>query len=345
MRVSPSAAAWFLLCVPGCVPSATYHPARDAHAPELQGDLVDITCGTFSATVGEKSFVPVMIRNRGNAPLWIPLRGEPACTGSVIVLKVRKKDGGEEVSYPTTTHVAKADQPDQLPILILRNDRQFNWLSTWFIPWSPGDYEYNLTVDNSIREMLERVCTQDEHGLTSFVKKLQPIPNVWVGKATFSGAFRVEDALTNRPEELGGTRLRVRLESLTADVLNKGLPLNARLGFLAALVKMRHVYACDALLTVEKETRGDAVMHPGAVRALHQMAYCGTGYRALSRFAELAQGKDLLADERALCLDALETFARRREIIHEGRTIHIVTEEEKKLAQIALDQLKVVERP
>ena len=183
MRLPLHVMTSLLLGVPGCVPSTTYSPLREAknNKGASEKDLVSITCGTVAVSVGERCVVPVMFKNRGKANLRVPLKGVPATTSSIISLKVWKTGGGEEVSYPPSPYTTKFDEPDQLPILLLgRNDGDVvNWLSTWFIPWSPGEYEYTLTVENNVREMFQEMLVR-ANGETRFVRQLQPIPNVWV---------------------------------------------------------------------------------------------------------------------------------------------------------------------
>jgi hypothetical protein len=99
---------------------------------------------------------------------------------------------------------------------------------------------------------------------------------------------------------------------------------------------MKHIYATEFLARVETKTRGDPVIHPHVVQALHEMAFSGTGYRELPLFGFIAGDNRSTPMERVLCLDVLSAFAGERW----GVSPHVVTPDEKELAARMLKRLR-----
>ena len=329
-----------LLCLWGCAPVDRGGREHSSSSPRERGNpapMLKISIGPVGGWVGEKTTIPVTLTNQGDAPMVIPLQGNPPTIASVLTIQVKKRGGGEEVSYPESRcHRGMVNEVDQAPLLLVRHDVPLNWLSTSFVPWSPGEYDYTLTLKNDAKEMLQYVPVRDDTGGISTRKTMQPIPGVWTGKWTTTGSFVVEDRVTDRSEDLGGSRLKTRLEKLKVDALDVRLPLGQRLEAVDTLVEMRHVYACDVLLAIEEACSSDDGMHYAVVSALYAMACKGAGYRALPCFAKLVRNVKTPTAERVLCMAILETFARGGQIVHDNRIIHLVGEDEKMLAQEVL---------
>lgn len=386
---------------------------------------------------GQKCWVGIAVTNRGKIPIRIPIICAPSSVGSVLSVKARKLEGGEEVSYPSG---ALGRQGIFQVVTILPGRTE--WLQTWFVPWSPGMYEWTLVLENRTTRWTEWHTESLARGPGRWTDVT--IPNVWVGKVVLSGTAKTvcsepsdrEDVLAsgrlrahglltrevsfefvdkpleqalrefgklakvkvvlapeasekrNEPINLKASKMSTKealawilrladldyegrsttvvvnkrenlkgdgsivdiqseLETLEGVVLDDRRPLGPRLGALSSLVEMRHVFATDALVRIENETRDDRLIHTHVVRALHDMAFKGTGYRELVLFGYIAADKRTTTQERILCLDVLSTYAKYGEFPPRPSTwcfgqsiVHVVTEKEKEGAARILKRLE-----
>lgn len=272
------------------------------------------------------------VRNKGKMTIRIPApslgygEGDP-----LISLRVTNEDGAEAVTYLSGRRRPKHPRavPHTPPVLVIEPGDEIV-LAAAVVPWSGGKHRYTIQLSNTItKRYVSRWVTTGFPGLEPVQ---EPIPNVWVGTLKMEGSFFVREwASAEADKTLAGLRMKA---------LDKGAPLRERCAAIASMVNLRHVYATDALMAVEKETRKDRIMHPQVVKALYDITYHGTGYRAVQRFAELALKRDVHVAERALCIDVLTTFATWKHLKHDGRIIHVVTREETKAAQTAIQKLK-----
>lgn len=392
---------------------------------------------------GQRCIVEVLVSNHGKKPVHIPLSSLPTSLGSDLQVTAHRSGGGREITLPARLPRRLAGGP---PLSILPG-RSF-LISSWFIPWTEGEYTWSITIRNDLRSGRERIGAW-----TGEVK----IPHVWVGEMRFSGSVTIRDQepigridviksnpalivadsllgksvsfefneiglaeaierirklagypiafapgidmekaapvtlkVTDMParEALGWLLklgwpgeplgyeykngivvvdlednlcvdgivrdIRTPLEDAEAIVLSEGCPLGERLGALARLVEMRHVFATDTLVRIESETREDPLIHPHVVRALNEMAFRGTGYRELALFDYIARNRRSTPMERVLCLDVLAAYAGRtgaiwprsgggvwphRDAINGGVSPHIITAQERELAARLLKRL------
>jgi hypothetical protein len=303
--------------------------------------------------------VAVGIRNGGHLPIHIPV-SPVVSPSSTLWLKVTR-EGAEEVTY--------GHQPASFGFekgwanLIVIPPHSTHVLYAWFVPWAPGKYECIVTLRNT-----EKVTTR--HGYFPnpegpgmvYRRSDEPIPNVWVGECSFrifpiepgfdtvAHENAVKEHLAFPPrEEWYVFDLNGQLEKLRESVLSyPGAPLRRATQAIDSLVAMRHVFAVDTLVSLEKETRerlgrGEAydreLLHHEVVSALRRMVYSGAGYRALPTFVSLALDKGQYTDKRLLCIDVLCSFAHSKAIERDGRVIHVITEVEGAIAREALKKL------
>jgi hypothetical protein len=275
----------------------------------------------------------VHLLNRGRQVIHMPLL--PVITGQPMVkVKLKKLDGAEPVTYPHEGGPVwdLEGRPPSWPALLAFPPNTETVLPTApFVLWEPGEYSYEFESENRITNRLD--WAKPTHGIPRMA--ITPIPNVWEGRLVFSGRCTVEMSEDGPPGEVEETLNRLRDAAL-----NTRRPLGKRCTALTALVDMRHVYATNVLTEIEKAARTDGVFHLFAVKALYDMACCGTGYRSLAVFAELAMDAAQSVPVRVLCVDALLEFARRTDLRHGGRVIHVITTEEKQAARQAVEKLR-----
>jgi hypothetical protein len=279
---------------------------------------------------GAQCAFDIMLWNYG--ALWVRIPMPRFNDGfHLLQLKVENAAGAEEVTYsaggaPTPPPGEREGDTDYIPLLTIPPHDNTS-LYVRCTPWAPGEYRFRIEFENP---MATRRFRRIIGGIPSW--RLEPIPDVWVGKEVFVGSFTVgEDA---------AEEIRQSLEPLRLVALDTGKPLRERSAVLIALVEMRHIYATEALQVIEKETRKDPAFHPHAVKALYDIALHGTGYRALPVLAALALDRTLPLPERLLCADVLATFASQKDLRYKDRIIHVVSYQERGTATGALQKLK-----
>ncbi|NQT92774.1 MAG: hypothetical protein HQ559_08435 [Lentisphaerae bacterium] len=281
----------------------------------------------------DRHFLYCTIKNPLGVPVHLPVpllgHGRPNLTLTV------EKDGAEEVTYCHARAGREEHAAIYTPVLQLP-PRQETILVKWFVPWTPGTYSYTLRLSNTLhRRKINRIVQKPARTgfpLFSSEEAVEAIPMVWVGDVTMRGTFTVSERVYVRTER--------NLAHLRATVTDTHTPPHKRVLALRGICEMRHSWATDALIAIERQTRTEEVLHSLVLAQLHDMAYRGTGYRALSSFAEIAAKRDAPVTERVLCIDVLLTFARNKHIKDEGRVIHVVTREERKIATDALAALR-----
>ncbi|MHC5057140.1 MAG: hypothetical protein ACYTKD_20880 [Planctomycetota bacterium] len=392
---------------------------------------------------GQRCIVEVWVGNADKVPVHIPLSSVPTSLGSAFQVTAHLSGGGRELTLPAPL----PQRPGNGTLLSVLPGKGA-LISSWFIPWTEGEYTWSMTIRNVLRSRHERI------GAWAGEVK---IPYVWVGEARFSGSVTIRgqepmgraDAMKSRPGAIGAYALlgkrvsfdlteidlaeaierlrglaeypivfapgvdlkksapvtlkvadiparealswllkvgwpgeplayeykngavvvdlednlyvdgiardiRTPLEDAEAMVLSERRPLGERLGALARLVRMRHIFATDTLVRIENETREDPLIHPHVVRALNEMAFRGTGYRELALFDYIARNRRSTPMERILCLDVLAAYAGRagaiwprggggvwphRDVVNGGVSPHLVTTAERELAARLLKRL------
>jgi len=291
---------------------------------------------------GQKCYVSMTVENRSASAVSIPLPCVLNSAGDILSLKAAGKDGAETVSYPKTVNILP--HSEYLPVITIR-PRSTIVLSTWFIPWVSGTYNYEITLSNSAatRRVLKGTKAQGDVKTRSFGWSDESIPDVWTGKLAVKGKVVVGETLYGKKEaerfkELGAFDLKQVLNNLRNTALNETTPLRNRLSALSSLQEMRHQFATDTLIDIEQQSRMSPTIHHAVISALYKMALCGTGYKALPIFRTIALDPRAALPEKTLCVDALQTFAREAELRSGGRLVHVVTPEQKRFAKEALQE-------
>lgn len=325
----------FLACVSRLVPGQVApedEPVVISEGKSLPSPL-QMTQSSGSYQIGSPEVMCLGILNPGHGKLVVRIPFLPMITGEpFLAIRVMNEDGAEAVSYlgEEAPPFELGEDPPDYPVFLTISPGEYPHVtSPEFVLWEPGEYAYRIELRNRISK--QRVMTLAK-GLPITRVADVPIRNVWVGRVVFEGKLAVEEGASEK--------LKKTLGSLRADALDPRKPILDAYKALTALVEMRHIYATDTLMAIEKETRVEKVYHTVVLKALCDIAYHGTGYRALRLFAELALDHNATPLDRVLCVHVLATFGRSKTLSHKGRVFHVVGAGERELAQKALAKLR-----
>jgi len=311
--------------------SGPYVISNGRPIPSLLRMDMDAGC----ATVGVVDVFTINVRSGSDDMVQMPLM--PMITGQpVVTIMLVKLDGSEPVTYPHEDgwRHELGRQPPTFPGLLTFLPKSWTTLvSAPFIVWEPGNYRYTVTLENRFTKRLGwgKPVQGIPRGATTAV------PNVWVGRMTFTGEARFGVSEAGAPRKVEETIERCRQRALNTD-----RSLSDRCMSLTTLVEMRHVYATDVLSAIERESRTGDLFHIFTVKALYDMTFHGTGYRCLPTFVTLALDTQQSLPVRVLCTDVLMTFAYAENLRHGTRVFHVVSAQEKAMASEAIQKLEAM---
>jgi len=333
-----------------------------------EGDVVEYPLGfdvmsAQSGAAASRIFISVMVKNRGDRTVVLPLSSMPSCVTSVLSVRARKQGDGEQCSYPSIYGVPLTQNlPPELRIGP-RRQGSFS-LDTWFSPWSAGTYEWEVTLKNERKSYWGPVEYKDGDGGSLIGSGTRPLAGAWIGEVRITGEAFVyslsPDAARLTPEERekklreSDDIIRLALEpyfdtaNLKDTALDESAELLVRVNAITRLGSLRHQHATEALAELEAHFLAgakfggdyDPVLCNAVCQGLYENTSFGTGYLALSSLISAATTREYPSYGRSLCIMLLHHFANERSVNDGDRVIHIVTEDERQQARKALADLK-----
>lgn len=346
--------------------------------------------GGASIQIGEPEEPSLELKNTGKETIRFPLSALRITVGNVKMLlpekAVAQLEGGanETVNkildmgidaaklparcFTNCAPVVKIPHPNgdpnqgplYEPVVVLEPGQSIR-LWTEFMPWEPGAYQYEVTLENKRTD--RNVMLDDLKGRGTVPVRpsipgtppelvwnrpvLEPIENCWVGRISETLLQLVLDAHHNvngvwdeQDEWPGFPNLRGAMNAVKATVRDKGKKLSERLTAISHLVDLRHLYATKTLEELEAETQDEPLIHYHVVKALYDLFWYGTGHAALPTICKMTQKRSTPSNERTLCLEILRSVVDESKLMHNGLLVHEFTKEEKDRARVALASLR-----